>query len=121
MAPAAFLKSVWFGSDEVTGRALNLNSGSAAPLRIVVSTNTAQINGTGPQGQMVFSTRLDENPFSQRVNAAQINPSGQFYFQNLAPGKYRIAVGEVGAAPPEEGGQEVTIREGETANVEIKP
>ena len=71
MAPSAFMKSAWLGSDDVTGRALDLTSGSAAPLRILVSTNTASIKGTAPPGQMVFSARLDQTPFMQGVNAAQ--------------------------------------------------
>ncbi len=121
MAPAAFLKSAWLGSDDVTGRALDLTSGSAAPLRILVSTNTASIKGTAPPGQMVFSARLDQTPFMQGVNAAQADSSGQFSFPGMAPGKYRLVVVEPGSPVPEEGGQAVTIREGETANVEIKP
>jgi hypothetical protein len=39
----------------------------------------------------------------------------------LAPGKYRIAVGDTGASMPEEGGQEVTLGEGETAMIDLKP
>lgn len=121
MAPGAYLKSAWLGSEDVTGRALDLTSGSAAPLRILVSTNTASITGTAPPGQMVFSTRLDQTPFMQGVNAAQADSSGQFSLPGMAPGKYRIVAVEPGAPVPEEDGQEVTIREGETANVEIKP
>ncbi len=121
MAPGAYLKSAWFGSDDVTGRALDLTSGSAAPLRILVGTNTASIKGTAPPGQTVFSVKLDQNPLMPGGMAAVADPTGQFSFQGLAPGKYRLVVAEPGAPPPEEGGQEVTIHEGETANVEIKP
>jgi hypothetical protein len=121
MAPSAFLKSAWLGNDDVTNRLLDLTSGSAAPLRILVSTNTASIRGTAPTGQMVFSARIEDNSSFQGWSAAQVDPSGQFSFQGLAPGKYRIAVGEPGGPMPEEGGQEVTVGEAETATVEIKP
>jgi protocatechuate 3,4-dioxygenase beta subunit len=122
MAPAAFLKSAWLGTTDVTNRPLDLTSGAAAPLRIVVSTNTATIRGTGPAGQMVFSNRIDEdNPQQQGWNSTRIDSNGQFTLPSLAPGKYRIAVGDVGAGMPEEGGQELTVHEGETVTIEVKP
>jgi uncharacterized protein (DUF2141 family) len=121
IAPSAFLKSAWLGNDDITNRLLDLTSGSAAPLRILVSTNTASIRGTATAGQMAFSARIEDNSSFQGWSAAQVDPSGQFSFQGLAPGKYRIAVGEPGGPMPEEGGQEVTVGEAETATVEIKP
>jgi hypothetical protein len=38
----------------------------------------------------------------------------------VPPGKYRVAVGDNGAPMPE-GGQEVSLAEGETATIEVKP
>jgi hypothetical protein len=121
MAPSAFLKSAWLGSDDITNRLLDLTAGSAAPLRILVSTNMASIRGTAPPGQMVFAARIEGDSSFQGLSAAQVDSSGQFSFQSLAPGKYRLAVGEPGGPIPAEGGQEVTVSEGETATVEIKP
>ena len=121
MAPSVFVKSVRLGSDDVTNRPLDLTSGSAAPLRIVVSTNTATIQGTAPAGQMVFSMRLDEDDLQQGWRNASVDSNGHFTLKGLAPGKYRIGVRDSDAPMPEEGGQEVTVQEGETAMIEVQP
>lgn len=121
-APSAFLKSTWFGNTDVTNKPLDLTSGAAAPLRIVVSTNTATIRGMAPAGQMVFVGRIEEdNAEQQGWSSAQIDSNGQFTLPGLAPGKYRITIGEVGANMPEEGGQEVTVQEGDNVTVDVKP
>jgi hypothetical protein len=121
LAPAAFVKSAWLGNTEVTHQKLDLSSGSAAPLKIVVSTDTATIRGTGPAGQMAFADRINEDDSQPGSSATQIDTNGQFTLPSLAPGKYRIRAGEVGAGMPEEGGQEVTVHEGETATIDVKP
>jgi hypothetical protein len=122
MAPAAFLKSAWLGTTDVTNRPLDLTSGAAAPLRIVVSTNTATIRGTGPAGQMVFSNRIEEDDSQQMgTSSTRVDSNGQFTLPSLAPGKYRVVAGEVGAGTPEEGGQELAVHEGENVTIEVKP
>jgi hypothetical protein len=120
-ASSAFLKSAWLGADEVMNRTLDLSSGVAAPLRIVVSTDTAKIKGTGPAGQVVFFVPVDQDETMPGWQLTQVDSNGQFAMAGLAPGKYRIVVGEMGGGMPEEGGQEVTVGEGETATVEVKP
>ena len=120
-APNAFVKSAWFGATDVTNRPLDLTSGAAAPLRIVVSTNTATIRGTAPAGQMVFLNRIDEDNLQQGWSSTPVDSNGQFALPSLVPGKYRVAVGDVGSAMPDEGGQELTVHEGETVTVDIKP
>ena len=120
--PSVFVKSARLGNDDFTNRPLDLTSGSAAPLRIVVSTNTATIRGTAPAGQMVYSAPVDDDdPTVGFQLAPVVDSSGQFTLQGLAPGKYRVVVADIGAPMPEEGGQEVTVGEGETATIEIKP
>jgi hypothetical protein len=118
--PFVFLKSAWLGSEEITNKPIDLTSGAAAPLRIVASTNTATIRGTAPPGQQVFA-RLDDNDLQQGWSSSLVDPNGQFTLQDLAPGKYRISVGDAGSPMPEEGGQEVTVGEGETTITDIKP
>lgn len=120
-APGAFAKSVRLGADDVTNQLLDLTSGSAAPLHIVVSNNTATVRGTAPAGQMILASRIveDDGAFGWG-QGAQVDSNGQFVLAGLAPGKYRIVVGESGGPMPEEGGQEVTVAEGETATVDIK-
>jgi Carboxypeptidase regulatory-like domain len=117
--PRAFLKSARMGGEDVTTRPMNLTSGAAGALQIVVSTNTATIQGTGPAGEMVFAATGENEP-GQGTRAAQVDSNGQFKMEGLAPGQYRIAVGENGATIPD-GSQEVTVEEGQTATVEVKP
>ena len=121
LGPFAFLKSVWLGSEDVTNRPLDLTSGSTAPLKIVASTNTATIRGTAPAGKTVFSSLQDEGLVGTMQQGAQADANGQFTLSGLAPGKYRINLGENGEPIPSEGGQEVTVREGETVTIEVKP
>jgi len=119
--PAAFAKSVRLGADDVTNQPLDLTSGSAAPLHIVVSDNTASIRGTAAAGQMIFAARIvDEEDALGWQQGTQVDSNGQFVLPGLAPGKYRIVAGELGSPMPEKGGQEVTVAEGETATVDIK-
>jgi hypothetical protein len=120
MGRSAFVKSARLGSDDVTNRPLDLSSGSAQPLRIVVSTNTATIRGTAPAGQMVYSAPREEDEPLQVWRAAQVDSSGQFKLQGLPPGKYRVLTVDGGGPMPEEGGQEVTVSEGETVTIEMK-
>jgi hypothetical protein len=115
----AFLKSAWLGSEDVTNRPLDLTSGSAAPLRIIASTNTATIRGTAPAGKWVFFSPQDEGTGGARGVPA--DAKSQFMLSGLVPGRYRINLGETGDAFPSEGGQEVTIGEGETVTIEVKP
>jgi hypothetical protein len=114
----AFMKSALLGGDDVTDRPFNL-SGAAGPLQIVVGTNTGTINGTAPAGQMVFAAVVEDAP-PQGWRMAQVDSNGQFNMQGLPPGKYRVAVGENGV-PMLDGGQEVSLGEGETTTVEVKP
>jgi hypothetical protein len=53
--------------------------------------------------------------------AAPVNSNGQFTLPDLVPGKYSLVVGDNGGPPPDEGGQELTVGEGETATLDIKP
>jgi hypothetical protein len=47
-----------------------------------------------------------------------VDQNGQYTFPGLAPGKYRLTL--TGSANQEEGGHEVTVREGETVMVDLK-
>ena len=118
--PSAFVRSAWLGSEDVTHGALDLTSGSLSPLRILVSSKTATIRGMAPDSQLVFAIPTDAGGPPQ-IRSGQTDFSGQFIIQGLAPGKYRVVGLDNGAPLPDESGQEVTLREGETAMVDIKP
>ncbi|MGA3205478.1 MAG: carboxypeptidase-like regulatory domain-containing protein [Bryobacteraceae bacterium] len=115
--PTMFLKSAWLGSADVTSAPMDLSGGATAPLRIVVSTNTATIRGSAPPGQQIYAQRPEE----QGNRVTQADQNGQYKFEGLSPGKYRLMQMDSGGPMPDEGGQEVTVHEGETAVVDLKP
>jgi hypothetical protein len=118
-APNAFLKSAWLGSTDVTNDPIDITSGAVGSLRIVVSTNTATIRGTAPVGELISVRRADDVPFFGN-RLTQADPSGQYKLEGLGPGKYRLMVIDPGGMMPDEGGEEVTVQEGETATLDLK-
>jgi hypothetical protein len=119
-AQSAFIKSMWLGNQELKERILDTSSGAAGPLRIVLSAKTASIRAAGPPGQSIYMTPTGNDLTFRQHYQAVINPSGEFLFSGLAPGKYRLYLAGPGAPMPEEGGQEVTVSEGETVSVDVK-
>jgi protocatechuate 3,4-dioxygenase beta subunit len=122
-APMAFLKSAWIGSAELIGGLLDLSSGAHGELRIVVSTNTASIHGTAPALAHVMMSPAGGSP-SARLFLAQADENGQFKIEGLAPGKYRLGFADQLESPPTgagTGAQEVTLQEGQTLVVELRP
>jgi hypothetical protein len=115
--PNAFAKSVWLGSTDVTNGPVDLSGSAVGKLKVVVSTNTAAIRGSAPAGTMVLAQQIDGR--GNRVSST--DASGQFNLTGLAPGKYRIMAMDQGGPMPDEGGQEITVREGETAVADLKP
>jgi len=117
-AAGAFLKSARLGGTEITGRRLDLSSGVAENLKIVLSTNTGTITGAGIAGQMlsVQSTGADV----PMINNIQVDQTGHFKLEGVAPGKYRIIAMDAPGPIPDEGGQEIEVHEGETVTVEVK-
>jgi hypothetical protein len=118
--PAVFLKSAWLGSTDVTNASMDLSAGAAGALRIVVSTNTATIRGSAPAGQTIFAQQIDDDMPYRSNRGTQVDPSGQYKFEGLAPGKYRLILMESGGPMPDEGGQEVSVHEGETMIADLK-
>jgi protocatechuate 3,4-dioxygenase beta subunit len=118
--PLAFVKSAWIGSAEVTNGPLDLSKGATGALRIVLSTNTGTIRGSAPAGQTIFAQRIDDDVPFRSSRATQTDPSGQYTLSNLSPGKYRLVPADPGGPMPDEDGQEVTVREGETVMLDLK-
>lgn len=119
-APFAYIESVWFGNADVTDAPIDLSNGAGGALRIVMSTNTATIRGSAPAGQFVYLQRLDDKFEFRSYQSSQADQSGQYKVENLAPGKYRLMVVDSGMPMPDEGGQEVTLHEGETVMLDLK-
>jgi hypothetical protein len=120
-APSAFLKSAWLGNTDVTSTPMDLSSGAGGTLRIVVSTNTASIHGSAPAGQTVFCQRIEDNIPFRSNRGTGVDQSGQYKLDGLAPGKYRVVAVDSGSQMPDEGGEEVTVHEGDTAMLDLKP
>jgi hypothetical protein len=111
-----FLKSAWLGSTDITTTPMDLSSGATGTLRVVISTNTATIRGSAPAGEMVCAQRVDE----QGNRCTGVDQNGQYKIEGLAPQKYRLIARDGGGPFPDEGGQEVTVHEGETVMLDLK-
>jgi hypothetical protein len=118
--PAVFIKSAWLGSTDVTDAPMDLSAGAAGALRIVIGTNTATIRGSAPAGYTINLQTIDEEVGFRSMRGAQADQSGQYKFDGLAPGKYRLMLVDSNGPIPEDGGQEVIVREGETLTVDLK-
>jgi hypothetical protein len=114
-----FLKSAWLGSADVTHSAFEIAAGSE-PLRIVMSTKMATITGTAPAGAVVYVASASDDPQSGWTAAAPADAMGHYTFNSIAPGKYRVGIPSPGGLFASEGGQEVTVHEGETVTVDIQ-
>lgn len=114
-APGAFLKSAWLGPTEITHSTFDLSAASE-PLRLVLSTNMGSVAGTGPPGSMAYLASDQQNMLQQ------IDASGRFTWPNIAPGTYRVGImTSFGGQIPEDGGQPVTVHEGESVSIDLKP
>jgi hypothetical protein len=121
IGPTGFIKSAWLGSTDVTNAPLDLSGGAAGALRIVVSTNMATIRGSAPAGTVVMVQRVDDNTPFHFNRAMGVDQNGQYSLGGLAPGRYRVVATEDGGPMPDDGGQEVTVHEGETVMADLKP
>lgn len=119
--PSVFVKSAWLGGTEVTNAPIDLSNGAAGALRVIVSTNTGTIHGSAPTGQSASVQRIDEDSPFQSIQESVADQSGQYKFAGLFPGKYRVSLTDGGFPFPVEGGQEVTLHEGETITLDLKP
>ena len=116
--PPIFIKSAWLGPTEITNSAFEVSAG-AETLRVVASTKLATLTGSADPDEYIFAVPDDNPQFGARGFTA--DPTGHFSISGLAPGRYRVGAMEQGAPFPDEGGQIVTLHEGETVTIEIKP
>ncbi len=119
-APSGFIKAAWLGGVDVTNAPLDLSGGAAAPLRIVVSMNTATIRGSAPAGAAVAAQRLDAETHFAGNHMTTADQNGQYTLGGLPPGRYRVVAVELPGPMPDDAGQEVTVREGETVMADLK-
>jgi Carboxypeptidase regulatory-like domain len=117
---AVFLKSAWFGAAEVTDGVLDLSSGASGDLRIVVTTDFAAIQGTAPAFAVVTASAEDTRGFSMYELNAPADQNGQFKFDHLTPGRYRLGLLGQLASDGGSSSQEVTLQEGQMLTVELK-
>jgi hypothetical protein len=114
-----FVKSVWFGNENIRGRYLDLTSGAVKPLRIIASSNMGTIQGTAPPGSWLLYVPLGETYKMPAVGAILVGADGRFGLPGLAPGTYLLNVGDPHGPFPEDGSLEVAVREGERATVKL--
>lgn len=87
-----YLKSARLGDRDVRFKAFELAANSEAPLNIVVSLRTAQVEGEVDAGHAgILIARADQlHTFTRFYYATEADAKGKFHAQGIAPGKYRI-------------------------------
>jgi hypothetical protein len=107
--PNAYVKSVALGNTQVDGNVLNLRNGSAgASLTVVVSSTFGSISGTvadssGPVADARVALVRDDFVSVGDVTFINTDATGAYNYQNVRPGKYRIAVVEENDSAPRAG------------------
>lgn len=115
-----FVKSVWLGSREFSGPALDLSSVSADALKIVLSANTATIRGTTAPGAIVVRRDLDNRLPFRSYPSVTADANGQFHIEGLAPGRYQVAADASRKVIREDSGEEIVVQEGEIKTIKLK-
>jgi hypothetical protein len=96
----AYVKSMRLGSSDIAGAILDVRNGSgSATLTVTASSATAQVSGvvrdaTGPAASARVLLLSQEIPRSEAVVSARSD--GAYTFANIAPGKYKLLVLDVG-------------------------
>ncbi len=117
----AFLKAATLGGKDVAGQVIDLTGGAPGELRILASRNTATIHGTAPSGMTVAVFDPEGSATLRPTRFAMSDQSGQFQFPGLTPGHYRIAAVDSPGDMLDKSGIDITVAEGETATIELKP
>ncbi len=113
--PSVFVKSVSQGGRETTNGLIDSSGSATEPVHVVVSTKTATIRGTGPPGALIQVIGEEE----WRAMQSFIDDRGVFSFSGLAPGTYRLVLTD--DTEREDSNKEVTLSEGETAEIRMAP
>jgi len=127
-----YAKSIRFGADDVLEKGLQIEAGSSgAPLEIVMSSATAQLEGSvieDDKAVVAAQVRLrpdPETPYNEsRGREATTDQNGHFSITDLAPGKYRVTAkltAEPGLPAPKSEAQAVTLHEGDRQSVQLTP
>ncbi len=103
LPPGTYVKSIRFGSQDLTKTVLDLTSGSGATLNIVLSPNAGDIGGIvhGADGMpatnvlvTLWTPGVPIEGVADFTRTEQTDANGQFKFASLPPGEYRIAAWE---------------------------
>ncbi len=92
-----YLKSARLGDQDVRFKTFELAANNDAPLNIVVSTRTAQVEGEVDAGASdadragILIARADQyHTFVRFYYASEADANGKFHVKGIAPGKYKI-------------------------------
>jgi hypothetical protein len=133
--PGRYLKSILLGTEDVTGRAVDLAPNSP-PLRVICKSNAARAVGQVENGagvKVIFIEAQESNSVpGQSLRVAVCDREGRFAIEGLRPTTYyafAIAIGNVESGAMTEIvftrglsrlAQTVQLAEGETATVNLK-
>ena len=134
-----YVKSVSLGGQDALLAGLNLSSGGAGPIDIVLAPNAGQAAGVVQNDQqqpapgvtvVLIPQERERKEQTQYYRTATTDAAGSFTFKNLDPGQYKVYAWkevESGAymdpdfvGPVENRGASLTIREGSQESLQVK-
>lgn len=133
-----YVKAILAGGRDISLTGLDLSSGAAIPLDVVLSAGAGVATGVVQNGQdpapgatvVLVPQERERRDLPQYYRTAVSDDSGNFSFKNLYPGQYKAYAWkdvETGAwfdpdfiRPVESKGESVTVRENSTETVQLK-
>ncbi len=88
----SYLKSVRYGGQDMTGKDLDLTSGSGGEMQIVISSNAADISGVvrNEKGEAVPGVTIQSYLGDELKRTATTDQNGSYHLTSLAPGDYLV-------------------------------
>lgn len=117
-APGVFVKSIDVGGQQLKDRVLDVSNGASGPVRILLSTKVAKLQGTGQAGDVWAIQSISEDSGFAFATRLEVDGGGSIRLGGLAPGKYRLT--KRGKSGP--GGTtavDIELREGEEQTLNL--
>lgn len=117
-APNAFLKGIDVAGRTTEGDVIDLPPGAAGPLRLILSTRTATVEGSGTPGTAYMLRETGDERGIAMHRSVTADPQGRVRVEGLAPGTYRVYEGFV---PGDDFlVREITVAENEKLNLDLQ-
>jgi Carboxypeptidase regulatory-like domain len=120
--PGKYLKSIRFGVTELTDGVIDLTGIRNGDLRLIFGGDGGQIRGTTNPMTMVTAALLSKDPLRpDQVHEVSSDPSGNFTFRDLIPGRYQVMAWEGGDTSQRQNPELRALLESKAVSVTVAP